>query len=155
MLQQANLELQLIVGCGKFSGSLRDPLIEFVGDPLLFAQEPCLMQPDRRLIRRYAQKKPLGLPGEIRSLRPCDDDADFTLQPQPQGHDRNVSVSNRIPSRARPFLWIISQPAVEQLADLLRPRLRFSRLSDPDHLDGRLAGRVFQSHIDEIQVEHA
>ena len=43
MLQQPNLELQLFVGCGKFCCSLRDPLIEFVGDPLLFAQKPCLL----------------------------------------------------------------------------------------------------------------
>jgi hypothetical protein len=37
MLQQANLELQLFVGCGKFCSSLRDSLIQFVGNPLLFA----------------------------------------------------------------------------------------------------------------------
>jgi hypothetical protein len=39
MLQQANLELQFFVGCGKFCRSLRDPFIEFGGNPLLFAQE--------------------------------------------------------------------------------------------------------------------
>ena len=53
-LQQSNLELQLFVGSGKFGGSLRDPLIEFVGDTLLFAPEPCLLKPDGSLIRRYA-----------------------------------------------------------------------------------------------------
>jgi hypothetical protein len=60
-LQQPNLELQLCVRSGKFGCSLRDPLIEFVGDTLLLAQEPRFLQPDARLIRRYAQKKCLRL----------------------------------------------------------------------------------------------
>ena len=37
MLQQANLELQLLVGIDKFPSPLCDPSIEFAGDPLLFA----------------------------------------------------------------------------------------------------------------------
>ena len=91
MLQEANLELQFFVGCGKFSGSLRDPLIEFVGELLLFAKKPCFVKPDGRLIRRDAQKKSLGLSRELRPLRSCHDYADFTLQSQSQRHDRHVS----------------------------------------------------------------
>src|SRR5580692_3472895 len=44
MLQQSNLELQLGVRRGKFGSSLRDPLIEFGGDPLLLISEPSLLQ---------------------------------------------------------------------------------------------------------------
>ena len=95
-------------------------LIEFVGDPLLFTQEPCLLKPDGRLIRRDAQKKSLGLSRELRSPRPGYDYSDVALQPQSQGHDRNVFVSKGVPCQRRPFLWVISQPVVEHLADLLR-----------------------------------
>ena len=73
--------LELFVGGGKFDSPLDDPLIKFAGDPLLMAQEPCLLQPDRCLIRRYAQKKCLGLARKIRALRPGYDYANFTLQP--------------------------------------------------------------------------
>ena len=46
------------------------------------------------------------------------------------------------------------KPAVEHLADLFWSGHQFSRLSDPHHLEGRLADRVFQPHIHEIQVKH-
>jgi hypothetical protein len=59
---------QLFVGRGKFCSSLRDALIEFARDPLLFAAESCLLQPDGRLIRCYAQNEFLGLPRKIPSL---------------------------------------------------------------------------------------
>ena len=44
---------------------------------------------------------------------------------------------------------------VEKLADLFRLGSQLSRLSDSDHLDGRSAASVFQSHIDEIETQHA
>jgi hypothetical protein len=78
-LQQANLELQLCVRCGKFGSSLGDPLIELGRDALLLAQEPCFVQSDGCLIRRYAQKKCLGLMRKIRPLCGCDDYAKFAL----------------------------------------------------------------------------
>ena len=112
------------------------------------------MQPDRRLIRRYTQKKSLGLPREIGSLRPCCYDADFIPKPQSQWHDRNVSVSNRVPYQQRPFLWVISHPAVEHLTDLWQPSRQISGVSEPDHLDGRPANRIFQPRIGEIQAQH-
>ncbi len=144
--------LQLFVGCRKFSGSSPDPLIELVGDPLLFPQEPCLLQPDRGLIRRYAQQQSLGLSREVRSPRPGYHDSDFSLQPQGQGHDRDVFVAKTIPHQRSPLPWVRPQPAGEHLADLVRRGRQVSRLRDPDHLDGRLA---HQPHIDEIQSEHA
>ena len=87
---------QLFIGRGELRGSLRDASIEFARDMLLFAQKPRPLQPDGRLIRGYAQNQSLGLPREIRSLRPCNDFANFALQPQSQEHDRNVSASNRV-----------------------------------------------------------
>ena len=45
-LALSNFFLQFLVGCSKFRGSLRNPPIEFIGDPLLFPQQPCLSQPD-------------------------------------------------------------------------------------------------------------
>src|SRR5258705_8560555 len=76
--------LQLFVGCRKFAGSSRDPLIELVGDPGLFPQEPGLLQPDRGLIRRYAPQKSLGLSPEVRSSRARYHDSALSLQPQGQ-----------------------------------------------------------------------
>src|SRR5271166_231198 len=70
---------ELFVGCSKFGSSLRDPLIEFVADPLLFAQESCLLQPDRCLVRGYAQKKCFHLLRKVRSLSSCYDYAEFAL----------------------------------------------------------------------------
>jgi hypothetical protein len=61
MLQQPNLELQLCVRSGKFGRSLRDPLIEFIGDAFLLTPESCLLQPEGGLIRRHAQKKSFRL----------------------------------------------------------------------------------------------
>ena len=34
---------KLFVGFAKLYSSLRDPVIEFAGNPLLLAQEPCLL----------------------------------------------------------------------------------------------------------------
>ena len=82
-----NLPLQFIVGGDEFPGSLSDPLIEFVGDPLFVDQKPCLLKSDRRLVCRDIQQEPLGFPREVRSPRPCHDDPDFTLQPQPHGQN--------------------------------------------------------------------
>src|SRR5580704_7755439 len=70
---------ELFIGGGKFGSPLHDLLIEFAGNPHLMAPEPCLLQPDGRLIRRYAQKKCLRLPGKIRSLSRCHDYAEFAL----------------------------------------------------------------------------
>jgi hypothetical protein len=81
MLAIGNFRSQLFVGRGKFCSSLRDPSIQFARDPLLIAPEPCLLQPDGRLIRCYAQNKSLGLVRKISSLRPCYDYPNFTLQP--------------------------------------------------------------------------
>jgi hypothetical protein len=145
---------EFLVGCGKFGSSLYDPSIEFAGDPLLLAQEPCLLQSNGRLIRCHAQKKCLGLARKIRTLRPGYDHTNFTVQPQAQGHDRNTFVSKAVPYQRRPFLWVISPTAPEYLADLLRSSLQFSRLTDAGHLDRRFAAWVVQPHIDEIEVEH-
>jgi hypothetical protein len=68
MLAIGNFPSQFLVGCGKLCSSLRDASIQFARDPLLFAQEPCLLQPDGRLIRCYAQNKSLGLMGKILTL---------------------------------------------------------------------------------------
>jgi hypothetical protein len=95
------------------------------------------------------------LPRKIRALRPCDDFAYFTLQPQSQGHDRNVSASYRIPYQRRPFPRIGPRPVLEYLADLVRLGRLFLRLSEPKHLDGRLTVRVPQPYIDEIKLEHS
>src|SRR6267154_2669227 len=155
LLALGNFLFQLLIGSLKLAGSLRDPLIEFLCDPLLLAQEPCLLQPDRRLIRRCPQKKSLGLPWKIGSLRPCYYDADFIPKPQSQWHDRNVSVSNRVPYQQRPFLWVVFQTGLEELTDLLRRRLQISGLSEPEHLDGRLANPIFQPRIGKVQTQHA
>src|SRR6267142_2802928 len=108
----------------------------FLCDPLLFAQQPCFLQSDRCLIRRYTQKKSLGLPRKIGSLRPCYYDADLIPKPQSQWHDRNVSISNRVPYQQRPFLWVISQPGLEHVTDILRRRRQISGLREPKQLDG-------------------
>jgi len=154
-LQQPNLQLQLRVRSGQLSGSLCHPLIEFVGDPLLFTQKPSFLKPDGCLIRRNAQKKSFGLSRELRSPSPGYDYSDVALQSQSQGHDRNVFVCNGVPCQRRPFLWVISQPAVEYLADFLRSGEQFSRLSDSHHLERRIADRIFQPYIHEIEVEYA
>src|SRR5260221_11430284 len=114
-LAVGNFLFRLHVCSQKLAGSLRDPLIEFLCDPLLLAQEPCLLQPDRRLIRRYPQKKSLGLPWKMGSLRPCYYDADFIPKPQSQCHDRNVSVSNMVPIHRRPFLWDAFQSGLKNV----------------------------------------
>src|ERR1700682_5678687 len=44
-----NFLFQLLVGIHELAGSSRDPLIEFLCDPLLLTQEPCLLQSDRCL----------------------------------------------------------------------------------------------------------
>ena len=82
MLQQGSAELQLFVGRGKFRRSLRNLLIKFVGDNLLSAQEPSLLHGDGRLIRSYVQEKSFGLQREIRPLRPCYEQPNFTMQPE-------------------------------------------------------------------------
>src|SRR5579863_1307516 len=154
-LQQPTLELQLRVRSGQFSRSLRHPLIEFVGDPLLFTQKPCLSKPDGCLIRRDAQKKSLGLSRELRAPSPGYDYADVALQSQWQGHDRNVFASNGVPCQRRPFLRFIPQPAVEHLADFLRSGNQFSRWSDSHHLERCVADWVLQPYIHEVEIKHA
>ena len=42
----------------------------------------------------------------------------------------------------------------EYLADLVRLGRVFLRLSEPNHLDGRLTARFPQPYIDEIKLEH-
>ncbi len=51
-LALGNLFFQLLVGSQKLAGSLRDALIELLCDPLLLAQESCLLQSDHCLVRR-------------------------------------------------------------------------------------------------------
>ena len=53
-LQQADLQLQLLIGGGEFPRSLRDSLIEFVGKPLLFATQSSFVQRDHRLVGRHS-----------------------------------------------------------------------------------------------------
>lgn len=76
--------LELLVGGGQLGSSLRHSLFQFVGNPLLLAAEPRLLQPDRGLIRSHAQQKSFRLRREIRSPGPGYDDANFPLQPQAQ-----------------------------------------------------------------------
>ena len=134
-----NLPLQFIVGGDEFPGSLSDPLIEFVGDPLFVDQKPCLLQSDRRLVCRDIQQEPLGFPREVRSPRPCHDDPDFTLQPQPHGQNRQVSVANGVLYQRRPLPRVLFQPAADVLADLFRPEHACLRLTDTNHLYRGLA----------------
>jgi hypothetical protein len=68
---------------------LRDPLIELIGETLLLAAEPCLLQSDRRLIRCCVQKKAFGLTREIHALRTGHDHADFTVRAQWQGNEND------------------------------------------------------------------
>ena len=111
----------LVIGTGgQLARSLRDALIELVGGPLLLAQEPCLLQSDRGLIGRDAQNEILGLSRKINAPRPCDEDAELALQPEPQGRDRELAAFDGDPSLCRPLLLVVSKPAVEQLADLAR-----------------------------------
>ena len=154
-LQQPNLELQLRVRGGKFSRSLRYPLIEFVGGPLLLTEKPCLLKSDGCLIRRDAQKKSLGLSREVRSSSPGYDYADVALQSQSQVHDRNVFASNGVPCQRWPFLRFLPQPSVEYVADFLWSGEQFSRWSDPHHLQRRVADWAFQPYVHEIEIEHA
>ena len=113
------------------------------------------------LVARWTPDSPRRSEEVSRSLagtplaEPRHDYSDVALQPQSQGHDRNVFVSNGVPCQRRPFLWVISQPVVEYLADFLRSGEQFSRLSDSHHLERRIADRIFQAYIHEIEVEHA
>src|SRR6266446_4680044 len=92
-LAVGNFLFQLFVGSQKLTGSLRDPLIEFLCDSRLLAQEPRLLQSDRCLVCRYIKQEPLSLRWKIRSPRTCDDHTHFSLQAQSQKQDRNVSIS--------------------------------------------------------------
>src|SRR6202008_3621339 len=73
---------QLFVDGGQPTGPLGDSSIELLGHPLLLAQQPRLLEPDRRLIRRDPEQKALDLIREIESLRAGDDDADLVLKTQ-------------------------------------------------------------------------
>src|SRR5438132_4351095 len=83
-LALGNFLFQLFVGSQKLAGSLRDPLIEFICNPLLLAQEPCLLQSDRCLVRCYIEQKSLSLRWKIRSLGTCNEHTHFSLQAQSQ-----------------------------------------------------------------------
>src|SRR6266478_6372109 len=155
LLALGDFPLELIVGCGELSGSLLDPLLKLVGEPLLCAQQPSLLQPDGRLVRRDAQDKPLGLCREVRSLRSCHDDPDFTLKPQEQRRDSDAVIAGRIARRRCPFLEVGSQPVIEHSADLLWPGRQFLRWSESGGLQSRLAGRIAYPYVNEIQPEHA
>src|SRR5437588_13086420 len=78
-LALGNFLFQLLVGSQKLAGSLRNALIEFLCDPLLLAQEPCLLQSDCCLVRRYIKQEPLSLRWKIRSLGTCDEYTHFSL----------------------------------------------------------------------------
>src|SRR6267378_7607271 len=58
----------------EFFRALRNPPIKFACDTLLLAQESRFLQSDHSLIRSHALHKSLGLPREIRPLRPCHED---------------------------------------------------------------------------------
>ena len=102
----------------QFCRSLRDSLIEFIRNPLLLAEQPCFVQRKHCLIGCHPQKKLLSLPGEVRSLRPGDDRANFALQSQPQGHDAHILALEAVPRMRWPFLRIIPQQTIKLAADL-------------------------------------
>src|SRR5207248_10596995 len=87
---------QLLVGSQKLAGSLRDPLIEFLCESLLLAQEPRLLQSDRRLGRAYIKQEPLSLPRKVCPRGTGNQLTQFTLDAQSQKHDRNVYISHSI-----------------------------------------------------------
>jgi hypothetical protein len=95
------------------------------------------LEPGQRLVSRYAQKKCLGIPREIRSTTPSYDYPDFTLNPERPGHECNFFVSNVTVFLEITFLWVISQPVIEEGTELSRSEHLLLRLSDPDRLAGR------------------
>jgi hypothetical protein len=147
--------LQLFVGCGKFLGSLRNSSIELVGDSLLFSAEPRLSEADGRLIRGDAQQQCLRGAGKIGALTSHHEEADVALHAKPQGDERHVVVPDGGPHQWRPLVRVIAQRLVKHQAYSLRPGRQPSRLSDSNHLDGRVAGWIVQAHVHEIQAEHA
>src|SRR5438270_7653697 len=149
-----NFLFQLLVGSQKLASSLRVPFIDFLCASLLLAQEPRLLQSDRRLVRRYIKQKPLSLRRKIRSRGTCDELTQFSLDAQSQKHDRNVSISHRIRHEQTRSMWKIAQPGVERTADHLRRIRQISVLPGPDHLQGRPPGRILQPGVGEIQVQH-
>jgi hypothetical protein len=78
-----NFLSELFVYSCKLSGPFNDPLIEFLCDPSLFAQETSLLQADGRLVCRNSQEEHFDLYWEIGPLRTSDQYSDLVLKPQP------------------------------------------------------------------------
>ena len=146
--------LQFLVGCGELSSPSRNPLIELGGGPLLFAQQPSLLQPHYGQVCRNAQDKSLGLARKVGTPRPCYNNSHFVLQSQPQGCDRDVSAAGWAPYRSGPCLGVLCHPATQNVGDLLLRDSQVLRSSDPNHLDGRRTELIFQPNIDEVQAQH-
>jgi hypothetical protein len=130
---------ELFIGGGKFGSPLHDPLVKFACELLLIAQKPCLLKPDGCLIRRYAQKKSFRLLREVSSLSSHYDYAEFALQPKWQRHDRNISLTHKVPKQWWPFPRVVFQTQAERFADLVRQRHGTSQLGEPDDLNGHFA----------------
>ena len=111
---------EMFIGSGQFCRSLRDPLIEFIREPLLLAKQPCFVQRKHCLISRNPQQKLFGLSRKVRPLRPGNDRAGLAVQSQPQGHDAHLPVLQAAPDMRWPFLGIVSQQAMKLRTDLSR-----------------------------------
>ena len=145
---------QFLVGCSELCSPLRNPLIELGGGPLLFAQQPSLLQPHDGQVCCNAQDKSLGLSREVGTPGPSHHDSHFALQSQPQGCDRHVPFAGWAPDGSGPCRGVLCHPATQNVGDLLLPGSQVLRSGDPNHLDGRRAELIFQPDVDEVEAQH-
>src|SRR5207237_5392447 len=66
----------------------------FVGTPRLLAQQPRLLQPDGRLVRRDIQKEPFCFSWEIEPFRSRGDAAEVTVTSQTGGCTREFDLAD-------------------------------------------------------------
>src|SRR4029077_12000212 len=146
--------LQVVVDRRQLSRPLDDSLFEHLCDPLLLAGASGLLQSNSRMVGRDTQEKPFDFGREICSPKASYEHADFGLKAKGERRDRDFILSHRIWNHAPRSVWVIDQPAVESLTELLRLKGGMPVIAQAEHLDWRTITCVAQPRIREIETKH-
>src|SRR4029077_16226355 len=100
------------------------------------------------------QEESLHFGRKISSPRASYQHAAFVLKAQRERRDRDFTLSHRIWNYAPRGGFVVGQPALESLTELLRLKGGIPVITQPEHLDWRTTTRVAQARIREIEAQH-
>src|SRR5918994_319908 len=122
---------------------------------LALAQEACLLQSDRGLVRGDVENELLRPRREVGPWRSGDDAADLTTKPKGRAGNRQIDLSDEDVGAWRPPQWRVAQGQVNRLTDLSGSGCTLRRTSDSYRLDGTPALRIVQAHTHKVQMKRS